>query len=180
MNLLINIKFVRATLLPRALLFTAFCLVLSSIALDAAAASGSDTIFVQTRAAKLRGQPQMWGSAVSDLAYGDRLQVLDQGSDSGWLKVRTAGGAQGYIHSSAVSTKKVILSSRTGMQSNAADMSDVVLAGKGFNRQVEEEYARAQGFDFSQVNKVEKIKVNSSELAQFVKAGRLQPTKREG
>ena len=58
----------------------------------------------------------------------------------------------------------------------SADTSDVVLAGKGFNREVEKEYrASDPSARFDLVDKVEReTRVSSSEVAQFRKSGGLR------
>lgn len=155
--------------------------IVAIVALNLCAATGqadpkSDQVYIQVRSSKLRAQPLMWSSAVGDLNYGDQLTLVKEDAANGWLKVKSGKGVEGYLHKSAISTRRVVLAAKAGMKDGRADISEVVLAGKGFNREVEAEYARAQGFNYSLVDKVEKARTNSAEIAQFIKSGQLKAT----
>ena len=140
-------------------------------------ASAADaSLYVQVKNSKLRSQPQMWAASVSDLVYGEKLIPLtgDSASTEGWVKVKTSNGKSGFVHVSAITQKEIVLASRQGVSRNAVDSSDIVLAGKGFNHQVEDEYARSHDLDYSAVNQAEKNRVDSGEVASFLKNGKLQ------
>lgn len=133
--------------------------------------SGGSDVYVQVRTTKLKAKPQQWSTAAADLKYGDRL--TQTGAEGSWLKVKTAGGASGYVHVSAVSARKIVLSSKsTG--DNGTNSEDVVLAGKGFSKEIESQYAAQNGaLDFKEVDRMESIKVSPKELAAFMQAGKL-------
>jgi len=131
-------------------------------------------IYVQVKATKLRKDPAMIAPAVGDLAYGDRLNPDGaQNGESGWFKARDTKGRLGYVHRSAVTLKKIVMSSRSDLKTPYADPSDVVLAGKGFNKEVEKEFAQTNSLDFRPVNEVERLKASHGELVSFVRAGNL-------
>lgn len=137
------------------------------------AATKEARIFVQVRESKLRSQPAFWSPSVADLSYGSALVAV--GADpknKSWIKAKL-GETEGFVHVSAVTNKKVILSTNTSNVQRVADQSDVVMAGKGFNRQVENSYKTSKGLDFGAVDEVEKSKVDSNEGAAFVKEGKL-------
>lgn len=137
-----------------------------------AADGGLGSVSVKVKSAKVRTEPKVWATAVTPLKYGDSVQALS--SADGWLKVRTTGGKQGFLHESAVTTKKVVLSMRGANTDGATDRADVVLAGKGFNQAVERDLAaQDSSLNFKAVDEMERLRVSDAELAAFIKAGQL-------
>ena len=136
--------------------------------------SQGESIQVKVRSTAVRTEAKAWASPVALAAYGDSLTVVALGG--GWVKVKTTGGKQGYVHSSAVTTRKVVLSSR-GPSDYKADSSEIVMAGKGFNKQVEQQFAAANGkANFRDVDAMEKLKSRPSDVAAFVREGKLGGT----
>lgn len=128
-------------------------------------------VSVKVKSVKVRSEPKVWAPSVVALAYGDSIEALSV--TDGWLTVR-ARGKQGFLHESAVSTKKIVLSGRGSVGDGTTDRADVALAGKGFNRAVEREFAGQDStLDFRSVDAMERIKVTEGELAAFLKAGHL-------
>jgi hypothetical protein len=129
-------------------------------------------LYVKVRESKLRQDPQFWAPTVANLPYGTKLSEIGAAQkDSQWLKVKF-DASEGYVHISAVTKRRVVLGS-AGVGGDKVDPSTVVLAGKGFNRQVEQSYASSKGLDFKSVDEVEQYHVDSSEGAAFVKDGKL-------
>jgi len=145
-------------------LSVASLLLLVSIALAA-----PTPLYVKVRTTKLRAKPQQWAPAVSNLSYGDRLTLLSK--EGAWKKVQF-GNRKGYIHDSALSERRIVLKASKSV--SGGDDRDVILAGKGFNKEVEKGYAAKSGLNYAAVNAMEKITVSDSELATFAKTGQLQ------
>jgi len=142
-----------------------------ALLLSTEAVADSEERFVQVRITRLRAQPQMWATGVADVKYGDSLSVVE--SSDGWFKVKTAQGRTGFIHSSAVTPRRIVLSGK-GDVNLMVDSGDVVLAGKGFSKEVEEEYRRTVGGSgFSDVDAMERVNIREAELRQFIAAGKL-------
>lgn len=141
--------------------------------LSPAALCSAEQVWVQIRNSMVRSSPEYFAAAVAPVKYGDPLTMISV--ESNWVKVKTAAGQTGYLPNSAVSAKVVALSVKDATKSKA-DPSDIVLAGKGFSKEVEGKYR--QGADagrYDLVDKVEKASVvGKSEVAQFVKAGGLK------
>ncbi len=130
-----------------------------------------DSIQVKVRSTAIRTEAKAWASPVAIASYGDSLTVVALGG--GWVKIKTAAGKQGYVHSSAVTARKVILSSK-GPSDYKADSSEIVMAGKGFNKKVEQQYAAANaGANFREVDAMEKLKARPADVAAFVRDGKL-------
>lgn len=157
----------RAGLLGAAILLVSSCLSVTT----AQAAPSTKTAHVRVRESKLRAQPKFWAASVSELRYGDPLTLV--GQESGWLKARTSRGKQGYVHPSVVTEKRIALSSDAAVDKRA-DTSDVVLAGKGFSKEVEREYAQSNPtLNFKAVNSMEQLKISDQELLSFMREGKL-------
>jgi hypothetical protein len=94
--------------------------------------------------------------------------------ENGWVSVR-AGGQQGYLPLSVVSPKAIIFST-SDVAKGQADSGELVLAGKGFSKEIEQSFQNQDGSArFDLVNRVEReAKVSPAEVAQFVKQGGLK------
>jgi len=142
-----------------------------------AADKAPQKLTIKVKESKLRAKPKIWAAAVSDLKFGDTLTPLATESgldaDAGWIKVKTKSGVQGFVHPTAVTDRRVILSSSKEAAAEV-DPSSVVLAGKGFNREIEQEFARLNpGSNFKQIDQIAAVKISEQELMQFVRAGKL-------
>lgn len=132
----------------------------------------ADTVVVKVQTTSLRKAPKFYSAAVAALKAGDTLTKL--ADQDGWVQVKTSAGVVGWVHSSAVETKKFNLTSVGGTMKTQASASEVALAGKGFNKQVEDSYkAKHANADFAAVDRMLKITVSPAEVEAFIKKGRL-------
>ena len=128
-------------------------------------------VFVSVRETQLRPKPDFL-SVGSVLKYGDMLSIIENGSS--WINVRTIFGKQGYIHRSAISERQIVLNSQSSFHTSGASQNDVVLAGKGFSREVEEQFAaQNRTLNFREVDAMERPRVAPADLATFTKQGQL-------
>ncbi len=143
--------------------------ILFLLSVDAACA---EDVWLQVKESQVRAEPRFYARGVAPVRYGDRLQIVSR--DTAWMKVRL-GKTEGYLPESAISPKRIVLSGARAV-SVEADAPAVVLAGKGFGKEVEEQYQRSvSGLRFDLVDAVERSsKVTSTEVAQFVKKGDLK------
>ncbi len=132
-----------------------------------------EPLFVQVRATKLREQPLHWARPISEVQYGQKLRVVSQ--ESAWYLVSTsAGSGQGYIHESAVSKKTIVMQSPTNNELIVPSDTDIVLAGKGFSKEIEDLYSSQNPeLDLLAVNKLERLKVDPESLLRFLRQGGL-------
>jgi uncharacterized membrane protein len=127
---------------------------------------------VKVKTTKVRVEPKVWAGAVVALKYGDSVETVSV--TDGWFKVKTGAGKSGYLHESALTSKRVVLAARGSMGDGMSERSDVVLAGKGFNKAVEREFAEQdRSLNFKAVDAMERMTINDRDLAAFMKAGRL-------
>jgi len=132
----------------------------------------AETLIVKIQTTQLRKGPQFFSSPLVSLKAGDSLEKL--GEQDGWIKVKTPGGVFGWVHSSAVETKKFSLLAMDKNLKTQTSASEVALAGKGFNKQVEESYrAKHAEVNFVLVDKMLQVKVSSSQVEDFLKKGKL-------
>lgn len=135
----------------------------------AAAALGTVTVVVKTAALKKR--PQFYAPTVGSAALGEKLR--SSGEQDGWFKV-AEGEGYAWIHSSAVTEKKVSYGSASSVGSGGASAEEITLAGKGFNSQVEGSYrSKHPGANFAAVDAMEREKVSEEEALRFLKEGGL-------
>lgn len=138
-----------------------------------AAYANSASMQVQVRSSPLRDTPSFMGQIVATAAYGDTVERLEV--KGAWIKVR-ATGKQGWMHQSALTTRKVSMKAGEQDATVTASSKDLALAGKGFSKQVESEFKdRNKDIDFTWVNRMEEFKVSDAEARDFLKAGRVTP-----
>lgn len=129
---------------------------------------------VQIKEGQLRLQPSFLGKVVATVAYGTPLTILEEQGD--WFKA-TLGkdGANGWIHKSALTKKAINL--KAGQNVSQVQERELVIAGKGFNQQVEQEFKlNNKTITFDWVDRMEKNFAVSQEAQQkFLKEGGLTP-----
>jgi len=132
----------------------------------------AQTLIVKVQSTNLRREPKFYAPTIAVLKAGTVLEQI--GSQEGWMKVRTAAGTEGWIHGSAVDVKKFRLSALGKTPQAQASANEVALAGKGFNKQVEQQYrATHADVSFAWVDAMLKLKVSSEELRKFMMQGKL-------
>ncbi len=141
----------------------------------AAFAVGQSMMSVQVRKGEIRLTPSFLGRIVALLSYGDRVYVLEE--KGSWTKVGLSKGiSDGWIHSSALTRKKIILKAGAQDVQTAASSDELALAGKGFNQQVESEFrAKNPNLDFTWVDRMEKFVVSEKQMKKFLKKGEVFP-----
>jgi len=130
------------------------------------------TITVRVLSAKVMDNPKFIGKTVAQVSRGAYLTYQDK--KNGWYQVQTADGKTGWIHKSAVLEKKVQLSSKMGQAGSGASQEEIELAGRGFTKDVEEKYRSEHGdLDFSHVDNIEALQMDSETVARFAAAGQV-------
>jgi len=148
---------------------------LALIALAAVTAwAASQMMSVQVREGQVRERPSFLGKVVTDVEYGDRMTVLS--SQGGWTKVRDGDGKTGWIHTSALTEKKVVLKAGDIDAETAASGEELALAGKGFNDEVEAEFRSGNpDVDYDWVDRMERMVVPVDEAVDFLADGGVEP-----
>jgi uncharacterized protein YgiM (DUF1202 family) len=159
-------------LFRRLLLFTV-CLALLAVPVVRSADAGS--MSVQVRQSPVRTAPSFMARIVATLNYGDRVDIVS--SRGTWSRVFVPGGAvTGWVHTSALTKKKIILKAGASDVGKNATSDELALAGKGFNKKVEGEFrTKNRNLDYTWVDRMEKIKVSNSGIRKFLKEGAVSP-----
>jgi len=146
-----------------------------AICLAATAAAAEHLMSIQIKKGQLRTTPSFLGKIVAELNYADQVAVLEK--KAAWLKVRTsAKNAEGWLHASALTSKKIILKPGATDVAQAASSDELALAGKGFSEQVEGEFkTRNPQLDYAWINQMEQMVVTQEQMEQFLKEGKLSP-----
>lgn len=126
---------------------------------------------VTVKEAQARATPSPLGAIVGTLAYATRVTVVaEQGA---WMRVALPSGGEGWLHSSALTAKRIVLQAGGSVQQTASS-SEVALAGKGFNKELEDRYRTEKNIDYSWVDQMERFPVSPQQMAAFVRDGGLQ------
>jgi len=129
---------------------------------------------VQVRSGQIRSTPSFLGQIVAPVEYGDRVTVLSE--QGAWSKVASPEGAEGWIHTSALTKKKIVLRAGDEDVSTGASSDELALAGKGFNSDVEAQFkAENKDIDFTWVDTMETWVVDPQEMQRFLKEGGVIP-----
>ncbi len=151
------------------------CLVLLSLLFIGSIAEAQKMMSVQVKEGELRAKPSYLGKIVVRVSYGDRVTVLAEQGD--WKKVSTVGArAQGWIHSTALTSSKIVLKAGQASVGSTVSRDEIALAGKGFSEEVEAQYRKShRNLDYAWINRMEAMKVSPEQMADFVTKGSLKP-----
>ena len=130
---------------------------------------------VQVKTAQLRATPSFLGKIVTTVAYAQQVAILkEQGA---WVNVTVPGtSTEGWMHSTALTKKKILLNPSASDISQAASSDEIALAGKGFNAQVEEEFKAGNSqVNYAPVNKMETIVISQTQMSKFLQQGGVTP-----
>lgn len=132
----------------------------------------AETLSVKVKTTAVRRDPRFTAPILASLKAGDPVEKLE--AREGWVKVRTKAGAVGWVHSTAVEARKAGLAAMDRTMKTQASSSEVALAAKGFNKQVEDKFrAGNPAADFAAVDALEKVKPTAAEIEAFMKEGKL-------
>jgi uncharacterized protein YgiM (DUF1202 family) len=131
----------------------------------------AQTLTVKVQSTYVRKEPKFYSPPLATLSAGESVTQIS--SQDGWFKVRTSKGVEGWIHSQAVQSGKFTVAAMDQTLKTSATADEVALAGKGFNKQVEDEYKSRKGINFGDVDRMLRIKIAPDELRRFLMEGKL-------
>jgi len=139
---------------------------LVSGALFAQIKSGS-AAWVSAKKADIKSSTGFFASTRGSLTLGAEVAVLQVNGK--WAEVRSTANASlnGWIAVSNLSARRIVASGTT------ASATEVALAAKGFNQEVENAYKASGELNYADVDKTEAITVSRDDLYKFVTEGRL-------
>ncbi len=153
-----------------------FGLFIASVALFlmsmAAARAVGQTLTVQVREVQMRASPSFTGRPTATLAYGQAVSVLEE--QGAWVKASGAQG-EGWVHASALTERRLNLSSGARNAASKASDREVAAAGKGFTAETEQAYRQSHPGGYADVEAMLRFRYSPSELSAFLAAGKITP-----
>jgi len=135
-------------------------------ALFAQIKSGSQA-WVAVKKVDLKSSTGFFASKKGSLELGDEVSVLQVKGNSAEVKSVANAAVNGWMAVSNLSTRRIVTSGTT------ASATEVALAAKGFNQEVENSYRTKGELNYADVDKTEAITVSQEDLYKFVTEGRL-------
>jgi len=130
---------------------------------------------IQVKKGEIRSTPSFLSNIVARLSYGDRVYVLEERGS--WVRVGLQGNSNGgWIHASVLTSKKIVLNPGNAGVQTSASSDELALAGKGFSKQVENEFrGKNPNINYAWIDRMEKFVVSQKQIKQFLKEGELSP-----
>jgi hypothetical protein len=147
-------------------LFLLVLILLVSGALFAQITKGS-TAWVSAKKADIKSSTGFFAGTRGTLTLGAEVSVLQVNGK--WAEVRSAENTSlsGWMTASNLSARRIVSSGTT------ASASEVALAAKGFNQEVEDAFKTSGDLNYADVDKTEAITISQDELYKFVTEGHL-------
>ncbi len=128
---------------------------------------------ISIKETQVRNKPSFLGKVLYKLKYGDYVEIVSE--RSGWVLIMSSNNFdEGWLHSSAITTDNLTLNTGAENLDSGASESEVALAGKGFNKEVEESYISQNNMDYSWIDIMEELTISDDELIMFVTEGELK------
>ncbi len=133
--------------------------------------STNEFLSVQVKQGQLRSTPSFLGSVTATLAYGDKVQLIE---DKGAWKMVAFRKVKGWMHMSALTTNTIALQAGKTDVKTGATSSELALAGKGFNAKVEAEFkSKNKHIDYTWVDRMEAFAIKPGQEQAFLKQGQV-------
>jgi len=123
--------------------------------------------WVSSRTATLKSSTGAFASTTGNLQMGDEVSVIKVSGNYAEVKSAANTSLTGWTALSNLSARQIV---STG---SGASASEVALAGKGFNQEVENAYKAEGELNYADVDVTEAISVSRDDLFAFVTEGRL-------
>ena len=145
-----------------------FCalILLVSGALFAQISKGG-TAWISSKKADLKSSTGFFAGHKGTLALGDEVTVLEVKGNYAEVRSKANSSLSGWTALSNLSSRRIVSSGAS------ASASEVALAGKGFNQDVENAYKTGGNLNYEDVDRTEAITISEAALYSFVTEGRL-------
>ncbi|TAN39240.1 MAG: hypothetical protein EPN25_12260 [Nitrospirae bacterium] len=135
------------------------------------AVSSAEQARIITKENALREDCRFFSPLKKKVRLNDLIEITSKEGD--WLRAKHKGTA-GCIHKSAVDEKNLDISGVSGSKSHSASGSEVALAGKGFNPQVEKTFKEKHpDLDFKAIDAIEASHPSDESIRKFISSGAL-------
>jgi len=147
-----------------------FCLIFIVAGLVSAQARAGGTLYVAVKTLTLKAGKDFFAGNKGTLSYGDKVTVLKV--DGKFVEVQNPDKptVTGWTSTSNFSTKQIVAGT-----ASTTSAREVALAGKGFSQQAENSLkAQKTNLNYSDVDKIEAIKVSDKNVKKFLEEGKLK------
>ena len=151
--------------MKRFILLSFLCLLIAGISF----AQARGTMYAAVKDLELRSSSGHFASVKGKLEYGEAVTVIR--ADGNWLEVRsnTNSALSGWTAASNLTSRRLVAGSTA-----TTTAREVALAGKGFNREVENSYKTDTKLNYTEVDNAEAIQVSDADLQKFITEGNLR------
>jgi len=146
-------------------LFTLILLV--SGAVFAQQISRGGTAWISSKTADLKSSTGFFASKRGTLQLGAQVTVLNISGNKAEVRSAANSSLSGWTAVSNLSARRIVSAG------SSVTVSEVAMAGKGFNQEVEDAYKTGGALNYADVDKTEAITVPIDDLYLFVTEGRL-------
>ncbi|MBP5402937.1 MAG: SH3 domain-containing protein [Treponema sp.] len=134
-------------------------------------AAGNKNQYVSVTSAAVKAKASQFSASVGTLKYGDVVTVIKV--EKGWSNITSSDGKiTGWLPNASLTAKKLVVEVES-KKKTSANAKELALAGKGFDKNFEKDFAAQNNVSFSQVDKVETFSANEKETIAFIKEGNL-------
>ena len=145
------------------------CLALVVAGIVSAQVARGGTLYVSVRSLELKSSTGFFASNRGTINHGDQVTVLQVSGRFVEVRYVRSPFTTGWAPAASFSARQVVAGA-TG----TATASEVALAGKGFNQDVEQSFRNQnRNLNYADVDRVEAIRINEAELRRFLEEGRL-------
>lgn len=139
----------------------------------AAKESVKSTMSIQVKNTILRDKPSFLGKNLATLKYAQTVRMIE--TQNGWAKVFISNlRKNGWLHLSSLSDKRIVLKQNAQNVQTTASSGEIIMAGKGFSKEVEERYKQEHtNLDYALVDVVERQNISNSTAVKFAQNGQL-------
>ena len=123
--------------------------------------------WIASKSADLKSSTWFFAGKRGTLALGDQVTVLQINGNNAEVRSAANSSLSGWTSVSNLSARRIVASGA------GASASEVALAGKGFNQEVEDAYKSGGSLNYADVDRTEAITVPLEELYRFVTEGHL-------
>ena len=139
---------------------------MASLSLSAQISRGG-TAWVSVKSTALKSSTWFFAGTKGTLDLGAQVTVLQVNGNNAEVRSDTNTALSGWTSVSNLSARRIVSSG------SSASASEVALAGKGFNQEVEDAYKTGGSLNYADVDRTEALRVSQEELFQFVTDGHL-------
>lgn len=132
-------------------------------------AKAKSKMYIAVQNAQLKDANKKSAKTIFFLPYASEVTIEKETKKWSYVYSTYDETIKGWIPTSALSARKLLKNSRV-----SADAKELALAGKGFNKAIEEEFMNHSSINFSELDNLEKIIITEDEINTFIEEGQLK------